>query len=58
MTLPAGTEQFAIALVVIAAIFYIVQLFVPIPEKIKQIFWIVLGVVAAVWAIRFLFGLL
>lgn len=56
--MPANTEQFFIGLIVIAAILYIVQLFVPIPAKILQILWIVLGVVVAIWAVRFLFGLI
>jgi hypothetical protein len=51
-------EHFLVAVIVIAALFAIISIFVPIDGRIQRIIWIVLAALVGIWAVRFLVPML
>ena len=46
--------EFLIAIIVLAVLFAILKMFVPIDTRIERIIWLVVAAVVAIWAIKFL----
>jgi len=46
--------QFIISIIIIAVLFTIVKLFVPIDARVEKIIWLVIAAVVARWAVKYL----
>ncbi len=46
--------EFLVTIIVIAALFAILRILVPVDPRIEKILWLVLVAVVAIWAVKFL----
>jgi len=46
--------QFIISIIVLAVLFAIIKLFIPIDARIERIIWLVMAAVVVIWVIKFL----
>ena len=50
--------EFLVAIIVLAVLFEILKMFVPIDARIERIIWLVVAAVVAIWAVKFLVPLI
>ena len=50
--------EFLVAIIVLAMLFAILKMFVPIDARIENIIWLVVAAVVAIWAVKFLIPLI